>query len=83
MFRQIFIKKDLRFLRLLSTDNKHGKNLYYPKFGNSFYEPGKTTSYIKQDIKNREEYFKLMKKTLGSKKIEIDNDNEKYNDRED
>ena len=83
MFRQIFIKKDLKFFRLLSNDSKNGKDIYYPKFGNSFYEPGKTTSYIEQDIKDREKYLKLMKKTLGGKKIKSDNNNEKYNDRED
>ena len=80
MFRQIFIKKDLRFLRFLSNDSKNGKNLYYPKYGNSFYEPGKT-SYTQQDIKEREEYLKLMKKTLSSEKVK--DGNNKYNERED
>ena len=80
MFRQIFIKKDLKFFRLLSNDSKNGKDIYYPKFKNSFYEPGKTTSYIEQDIKDREKYLKLMKKTLGGKKIKSDN-NKKYNER--
>lgn len=41
MLRKILIKTKGNLNRFFTTSKNSGKELYYPKYGNSFYEPGK------------------------------------------
>lgn len=44
MLRKILIKPKINLNRFFTTSKNSGKELYYPKYGNSFYEPGKEIS---------------------------------------
>jgi hypothetical protein len=65
MLKGVLLKPNLKCIRFLSIKG-NGKDLYYPKYGNSFYEPG--TKIPDEKGKNKIKDLNKTKKDTTSKK---------------
>jgi hypothetical protein len=66
MLKSILLKPNFKCIRFLSITG-NGKDLYYPKYGNSFYEPGIKIPDEKE--KNKIKNLNKTKKGTTSKKL--------------